>query len=344
MLKLKHLVAAAALLWAGAASAQQTLEIKIGAAYATDHAAAFIGVERGIFAKHGLDAKLVMYQTGVEMINGLLSNAQDVNIMGSVPFLAGVSRGQPLVLIGHLHGDALSDNYSQNNAIITTPQGGVRIDDLQTLRGKKVGLARGTGAEGYLLGILAQAGLKDTDLTLVNIPPANTATALRQGDVQAVAAWEPWATVTKLRTPGAIEVIRGNCTGCYDPGSILTTRSIISQKSEQLRRFMVAFAEAHQWLRQNYDAAAEIDMRWIPGLDLDVVKVAIRNSLYDLRVTRNTIDGYNKKAIPALVADKRMAKSLDSATVIDASFYKHVEAVAPQFFNDLKPIPANRRL
>jgi hypothetical protein len=36
MLKLKHLVAAAALLWAGAASAQQTLEIKIGAAYATD--------------------------------------------------------------------------------------------------------------------------------------------------------------------------------------------------------------------------------------------------------------------------------------------------------------------
>ena len=40
-----------------------------------------------------------------------------------------------VVLLGHLHGDALSDNYSQNNAIITTPQGGVRIDDLQTLRG-----------------------------------------------------------------------------------------------------------------------------------------------------------------------------------------------------------------
>jgi NitT/TauT family transport system substrate-binding protein/sulfonate transport system substrate-binding protein len=341
---LKLIAAAVTLLWAGTASAQQPLEIRIGAAYATDHAAAFIGVEKGIFAKHGLDAKLVMYQTGVEMINGLLANAQEVNIMGSVPFLAGVSRGQPLVLIGHLHGDALSDSYSQNNAIITTPQGGVRIDDLQSLRGKKVGLARGTGAEGYLLGILAQAGLKDSDLTLVNIPPANTATALRQGDVQAVAAWEPWATVTALRTPGAIEVIRGKCDGCYDPGSILTTRAVIAQKAEQLRRFMVAFAEAHQWLRQHYDEAAEIDMRWIPGLDLDVVKVAIRNSLYDLRVTKNTIDGYNKKAIPALVADKRMAKAADANSIVDAQFYKHVEATAPQFFNDLKPIPANRRM
>ncbi len=343
---LRSLIAAIALISATAANAQSTptppLEIKIGAAYATDHAAAFIGIERGIFAKHGLDAKLVMYQTGVEMINGLLSNAQDVNIMGSIPFLAGVSRGQPLVLIGHLHGDALSTSYSQNNAIISTPQGGV--SDLMSLKGKKVGLARGTGAEGYLLGILAQAGLKETELNLINIRPADTATALRQGDVQAVAAWEPWATVTNLRTPGAVEVIRGKCESCYDPGTILTTRATIDQKSEQLRRFMVAFAESHQWLRQNYDASAEINMRWITGIDIDVMKVAIRNSLYDLRISRNTYDGYDKKTIPALVGDKRMAKSVDAASIIDPQFYKHVEATAPQFFSDLKPIPADRKL
>lgn len=342
---LRTLIAALALVGASAASAQvKPLEIKIGAAYATDHAAAFIGVERGIFAKHGLDAKLVMYQTGVEMINGLLANAQDVNIMGSIPFLAGVSRGQPLVLIGHLHGDALSMSYSQNNAIITTPQSGIASGNLASLKGKKVGLARGTGAEGYLLGILAQAGIKDSELTLVNIRPADLPTALRQGDVQAVAAWEPWATVTHLRTPSAIEVIRGNCDSCYDPGTILTTRATINEKAEQLRRFSVAFAEAHQWLRQNYDAASEINMRWITGIDLDVMKVAIRNSLYDMRISKNTIEGYDKKTIPALVGDKRMAKSVEAATIVDPQFYKHVEASAPQFFSDLKPIPEDRRM
>ena len=51
------------------------------------------------------------------------------------------------------------------------------------------------------------------------------------------------------------------------------------EKAEELRRFMVAFAEAHQWLRQNFDAAAEINMRWIPGVDLDVMKIAIRRRL-----------------------------------------------------------------
>src|SRR5439155_22539848 len=46
-----------------AQTAPLPLPLRIGAANATDHAAAFIGVERGIFARHGLDAKIVMYQT-----------------------------------------------------------------------------------------------------------------------------------------------------------------------------------------------------------------------------------------------------------------------------------------
>ena len=328
-----------------AAMAQtEKLPIKIGAANATDHAAAFIGVERGIFAKHGLDAKLVMYQTGVEMINGLLNGAQDVNIMGSIPFLAGTSNGQPLVLIGHLHGDALSQSYSMNNSIVATPASGIKEGDVKTLKGKKIGLPRGTGPEGYLLGVLAMNGMKDSELTLVNVAPSNQATALRQGDVDAVVGFEPWGSISSMRVPGAFQVLRGNCESCYDPGTILTTRANIAGKAEQLRRFMVAFAESHQILRQNYDAAAEINMRWIQGIDLDVMKTSIRRSNYDLRVTKNTLDGYNNKTIPGLVADKRMAKKLDASTIIDAQFYKHVEAIAPQFFSDLKPIPADRRL
>ncbi len=326
------------------AAAQQPLPLRIGAANATDHAAAFIGVERGIFAKHGLDAKLVMYQTGVEMINGLLNGAQEVNIMGSIPFLAGVSNGQPLVLIGHLHGDALSMSYSMNNSIVATPASGIKEGDVKALKGKKIGLPRGTGAEGYLLGILAKNGMKDSDVTLVNIAPSNQTTALRQGDVDALAAWEPWGTISSLRVPGAYRVVSGDCDSCYDPGTILTTRAVIASKAEQLRRFMVAFAEAHQWLRQNFDAAAEINMRWIQGVDIDVMKTAIRRSGYDLRVTKNTLEGYATKTIPALVADKRMAKSVDAASIVDAQFYKHVEQVAPQFFSDLKPVPADRRL
>ncbi len=338
----------AALLVAAAASvafAQGTpLPLKIGAANATDHAAAFIGVERGIFAKHGLDAKIVMYQTGPEMINGLLNGAQDVNIMGSVPFLAGVSRGQPLVLIGHLHGDATRMYYADNNSIVAAAGAGIKVNDIKSLKGKKIGLPRGTGAEGYLLGLLAENGLKDSDVTLLNIKPSDQATALRQGDVDAVAAWEPWATTAAQRVPGAIRIVSGGCESCYDPGSILTTKATIEQKAETLRRFMVAFAEAEQWLRTHFDEAAEINMRWVTGTDADIMKTAIRRSNYDLRLSRNTIDGYDRKAIPMLVGDKRMAKSIPAQSVVDPQFYLYAERTAPQLFSDLPPIPADRHL
>ena len=324
--------------------AQGALPIRIGAANATDHAPAFIGVEKGIFAKHGLDAKIVMYQSGPEMINGLLNGQQDVNIMGSIPFLAGVSRGQPLVLIGHLHGDATRQYYADNNSIVATPASGIREKDIRALSGKKIGLPRGTGAEGYLLGVLAENGMKVGDLTLINIQPSNQVSALAQGQVDAIAAWEPWATSAVARVPGAVRVTSGGCQGCYDPGSILTTRDTIQKNAEALRRFMVAFAEAEQWVRQNFDQAAEINTRWVAGVDLDIMKQAIRRSNYDLRLSRNTLEGYEKKAIPLLVADKRMAASIDPATVVDAQFCRHVETAFPQFFSDLPPIPADRRL
>lgn len=342
------LALAAALLIALAPSARGAdtapLPLKIGAANATDHAAAFIGVERGIFAKHGLDAKIVMYQTGPEMINGLLNGAQDVNIMGSIPFLAGVSRGQPLVLIGHLHGDATRQYYADNNSVVAGPRTGIKANDFKALKGRRIGLPRGTGAEGYLLGLLAENGMKDADVTLINVKPSDQATALRQGDVDAIAAWEPWATTAVERVPGAVRVVSGGCESCYDPGSILTSRDVIAQKAEALRRFMVAFAEAEQWLRTHFDEAAEINMRWVTGTDADIMKAAIRRSHYDLRVSRNTLDGYDRKAIPMLVADKRMAKSVPAASVVDPQFYLYAEKTAPQFFSDLPPIPADRRL
>jgi sulfonate transport system substrate-binding protein len=337
------LAAAISLSLAAGAQAQQPLPIRIGAATATDHAAIFIGVEKGIFAKHGLDAKVVMYQTGVEMINGMLGGAQDVNVMGSIAFLAGVSNGLPLVLIGHLHGDALSMAYSINNSIVATPASGIKEGDVKSLKGKKIGLPRGTGAESYLLGVLALNGLKDSDVTIVNLQPSNQTTALRQGNVDALSAWEPWGTISSLRVPGAYRVVTGGCESCYDPGAVLTTRANAAGKAEELRRFMVAFSEAHQWLRQNYDAAAEINMRWITGVDLDVMKIAIRRSQYDLRLSKNTVEGYDKKTIPALVGDKRMAKVIPAASVIDPQFYLHVEKVAPQLFSDLPPIPADRK-
>jgi NitT/TauT family transport system substrate-binding protein/sulfonate transport system substrate-binding protein len=322
----------------------QAQQIRIGAAGATDHAPVFAGVEKGIFAKHGLDAKAVMYPTGVEMINGLVAGSQEVNVMGSVPYLAGVSNGLPLVLIGHLHGDPNRNEYTDNQSVVASPKTGLKAGDIKALKGKRVATPFGAGGEGYIIGLLAQYGMKPSDLTLVNVKPSDLATALRQGDADAIAIWEPWASTALVQVPGSVRVSAGGCQGCYDPGTILTTKKVIADKADLLRRFMVAFAEAQQWVRQNFDAAAEINMRWIPGVELEVMKLAIRRSVYDHRMSRYTRDMYVEKTIPYLLEQKRLKAAFDPAANIDAQFYLHAEKTAPQFYADLPPIKENIRL
>ena len=335
------LAVAAGLFLVAPAAAQDVLRINIGASPASDHAAAFAGVERGIFAKHGLDANVILYPTGVEMINGLLSGANDVNVMASVPFLVGISRGQPLVLIGHNQGDPLGTSYQEYASIIGLTEQGMAEGDIESLRGKRIGLPRGTSAESYVLGVLSQSGVAVDDVELINIAPGNIVTALRQGDVDAISIWEPMGSTAALRVPGAVRIISGGCEACYDPGTLLTTQATIDEKSETLQRFIMAYAEAHQWVRQNFDEAAEINTRWIPGVDLEVMKVAIRRANYDLRMTRNTLEGYRKITIPTLVADGRLREEIDPSPSINFTFSNAVVDQAAAYFDDLPEVTSD---
>jgi len=317
------------------AAAEDPLPLKVAAAGGTLHAPIFVAVEQGLFEKHGLDVEVVMFQSGVEMINGLLAGSHDVNTMGSIPYLAGVSNGFPLVLIGHLHGKALSEGYADNVGIAAKGD----ISAIADLKGRKIGLPRGTGAEGYVLGVLAQAGLSEADVELVNVKPPELPTALLNGDVDAISGWEPWLSTSAINVPDASQLIAGACDSCYDPGTVLTTLDVAGAKDEELRRFMLAFAEASQWVRQNLDEAAEVNLRWINLKDPDIMKAALRNGLNDPRMTQVTVDMYTAKTIPVLEAAGRLRDDIDLEAAIDGQFINFAMSEAPELFSDLDPIP-----
>lgn len=342
---MKKLIASALALamTAGSALAQDLLPIRIGAAGAVDHAPVFAGVERGIFAEHGLDAEVVMYQSGVDMVNGLINGAQEVNVMGSVPYLTGLARGFPLVLIGHLHGDPNRDAYSDNQSIIASEASGIGEGDVAALADARIGLPRGTGAEAFLLGVLSAAGLGENDVDLVNVPPAELVTALNQGDVDAVAIWQPWGATALTQVDGATLVQAGGCPECYDPGTILTTQSVVEENAETLERFMAAFAESQAWVRANTEAAAEINMRWIQGVELKTMALALGSVSLDPRISTYTAEMYQAKTLPFLVGLGRIDEIFDPSGAIDTRFLAAAEASNPEAFADLEPIPADRQ-
>src|SRR5678815_3271037 len=85
----------------GAVTAAAQQQLKVAVTSAAENAPFFAAVERGLFSKAGLDVKVDVMPSGVEISNALASGTVDVGLFGTFPFLSAVSRGIPLVLIGH---------------------------------------------------------------------------------------------------------------------------------------------------------------------------------------------------------------------------------------------------
>lgn len=324
-----------------AAQARHYLPITIGVAGAVDDAPIFVGVDQGIFAKFGLDAKVKMYESGIDMMNGLVNGDQQVNIMGSIPFLVGVSKDFPIVLIAHEFGQPTHDYYAANESIVASSASHIKQGDIRALIGKRVGVTFGTGGQNYLLGLLSEAHIPLKDVTMVNMMPAQLVTALKQGDVSAISIWEPWGSLAMTKAKGSVRVVQGNCMSCYDPGTVLTTRSAVKNDPELLQRFMDAFLECEQWVRKNPHKAARIDMLWIQGVDYSTMKLALSKINFDPRISAYTKKMYEAKSIPLLVSQGHIDNQFNPAGAMDPAFLEAAMKKYPQTVADLPPIPPN---
>ncbi|MBA3507780.1 MAG: ABC transporter substrate-binding protein [Betaproteobacteria bacterium] len=331
----------AAILSSAAASAQQ---LRVAVTSAAEGAPFFAGMERGIFSKLGLDLKVDVLPSGVEIVNALASGQADVGLFGTFPFLTAVARGVPLVLIGHTWNSAVKNPQSEVLSIIARADSGVPAGDLTKLKGKKIGVTRGAGGEPYIVGLLKQSGLAVEDVTLVNTAPANMATALANKDVDVVTAWEPWPSAALTKVRGSYKVIYGGCQSCYDAGTIVTTKAAIADKAKALETFILGYAQAQAWTRANRDEAAKISTRWIPGMDNETMTLSIKNIPLDVRLSKNTVEGFAQYSIPLLAREKRIPQAFDPAPAVDNRFAAAAQKNDPSAFADLPPIPADKRL
>jgi len=328
----------------GAVTAAAQQQLKVAVTSAAENAPFFAAVERGLFSKAGLDVKVDVMPSGVEISNALASGTVDVGLFGTFPFLTAVSRGVPVMLIGHTWNNALNNPQSEVLSVIARADSGITAGDLSKLKGKKIGVTRGAGGEPYIVGLLKQVGLTPEDVTLVNTAPSSMATALANKDADAIAAWEPWPSAALTKVPGSYKVIYGGCKSCYDAGTLVTTKSVIAEKPKALEAFVLAYAQGQAWTRANREEAAKIAVRWIPGMDAETLTLALKTLPLDVRMSKNTVEGFNTYSIPLLVSQKRILQAFDSTTAVDNRFVAAAMKADPSAFADLKEVPADKRL
>jgi ABC-type nitrate/sulfonate/bicarbonate transport system substrate-binding protein len=299
------------------------------------HLPMFVGAEKGFFKDHGVDASFRVVDTGTDMVNALHNGEAQVGDMSTTTYLKAVHAGNPFQVIGLIMNDANNDRCDTPLAIVTKKGTGINAGNVQDLKGKRVGLARGQTSDEYFKMVLRRAKMKYEEIIIENIwSQFGLAPALKEGKVDAIVTWEPYVTQTLTEVPDSYEVIRGGQHMSYVMVAVAHGPTVES-KPAVIKSITAGLAQASHFTRNNRDEAVEIFAKWVPGTDVAIGKKGVRHIHFDPRLSPNVLRAFENAEDEVLMNTLKGAPRLDVPSLFRPEFMTEVQVEHPEYFADL---------
>jgi NitT/TauT family transport system substrate-binding protein len=230
-------------------------KIQIGCTATTDCASAMVAVDQGIFAKHGLDAQMVLIGINSNIPAAIVSNSIQFGGPTSSVFLQAIDGGLDLVGVeGASSMDAVSDQL-----VAAMARTGVSIKEPKDFVGKKVG-APGIGAFLQVLFVkwLTEKGIDPKQVNFVEVTFPTMNDSLKSGAVDAVLTAAPF--IDRITTAG-----NGSVAARYEADLARTepiilyaaTREFVEKNPEVVKNFRTSIEEGAAIVNSDRDKASE---------------------------------------------------------------------------------------
>jgi NitT/TauT family transport system substrate-binding protein len=172
--------------------------------------------------------------------------------------------------------------------IVARRSAGIRR--LVDLRGRKVGTPANTSAEYYLSKMLRTVKLDESDVTMVPMPVADMAAAMKRGDVDAVSGWEPGAQ-DSIAALGADAIVFQDPSVYRELFNLNTTAGVLSDPAK--RRLLVGVVRAIAGASRDV-RARPADVRPLLSSRINVPQATIatvwRHFRFPASIPRDTLD------------------------------------------------------
>ena len=311
---MRSLIAATVLLLATITGAQAQLA-KMTIATGVDPAFSqfYVAKEAGLFEKNGLDVTINTGPSGSAMIPFLVNN-QVQAAYGSD--LAGVINHQvdPNIV-------AVADGTYLVKWLSVI---GRNIDDLAGLKGKKVGIAMGTGSEIFWRRVVEKRGWKVADFQMVNVEAPEMLAATERGDIDGFAVWEPWPTRTLMAVKGT-KVLQ-TAEGIYNNiNFVYMNRGWIEQNKATAEKFMLSLVQANDLIEKDRPTAAKMVAKFLK-MPVELATELMPKVEFDM--------DWRPRSIEAIqVSEKQLADQKKLKAPLDYGKYVYTDllkAVRPQ--------------
>ena len=141
-----------------------------------------IAVEKGFFKDLGLDLKPQIFGTNTDLNAAFLAGQLDVSTPVTSAAVLTASKGKDFRII------LVQDNSVGGDGILARNS----IESIETFKGKEIAVEKGAVSHFFLLQVLAEAGLSEADVTLVNADATTASTAYQTGQVEIAVSYAPF--------------------------------------------------------------------------------------------------------------------------------------------------------
>lgn len=222
----------------------------------------FVGIEAGIFEKHGIDLTLVKFDAGPAASQALAAGSVDIVDAGAAVVANFAARGE---------GKVIAPTFLEYDTNQIWVRGDSDISSVADLAGKQIALPAGTTAHVLLHTALVDHGVDPASVEVVNTPMGAAASSLISGAVPAAALWIPHQFLVEQNLEGARQI---TSLKDYYPevavlGGMVANNDFHADNTDALTRVVAAFLEANDLmlddddaLRGSWAAAFEQDEPW----------------------------------------------------------------------------------
>ena len=260
------------------------------------------------------------FASGPPHFEGLASGRLDFGSVGGTPVIAGQSGNVDFKAIG-----VVSDGKKGNSIIL--PKGS-SIKELKDLKGKKIGVAKGSSAYNFLYMALDRAGLTDKDVEIIQLQPDEARPALDNGGIDAWSVWEPYVTTAIFQT-GAKVLVSGEDLNINAPSFLIARTQFTKDHPDLTVLFLKTYEQVRRDYVENLDQVAK-DLAEAQKVDVKIIETVLKNSEPILSPTTGEFAKAHQEQADFLYSVGGIDKKLDTKEVIENKYVEEALKELPK--------------
>ena len=278
-----------------------------------------VAVEKGFFAKYGLNAELRIFASGFEAVQAVGAGEAHISNAGEFSLLGPHSRGADIVVVGR-------NIVNFGDLGVGAVEGISGPDDLI---GKTCAAVLGGTGEWYVHRYQTVYDIDPADMTVLHMAAPEWLPTMARGDIDCFFGWEPWLTQLPDVVSGGSVIHRNADDGVYVLQNFVGfNQTWIEEDPAGAAAAMLAMIDTMEWVNDNRQEAAEIAAEAMQ-LDADQLVLLMECCVYDMAFPQQVTD-----------AAQNMGSWAEGAGVIEISVD---ELVASALFPDLIYLVAPER-